>query len=152
MCLYSFLQVLLDLHSANLEDDPFWYPLSQHDENSLPLPQSSPRTVSNRPGYFCCMICQVYTKPVGEVYGMLRLAYVSFSLCISVTLASFFKDNIKQYQQKEKSKIISVSNLFYIKFKINHIPGWRFSYSYHSIQSDFRIYRYLIRCNYLGMV
>ena len=49
MCLYSFLQVLLDLHSANLEDDPFWYPLSQHDENSLPLPQSSPRTVSHRP-------------------------------------------------------------------------------------------------------
>lgn len=41
-----FQQVLLDLHSANLEDDPFWYPLSQHDENSIPLPQSSPRSVS----------------------------------------------------------------------------------------------------------
>ncbi|XP_022331909.2 regulating synaptic membrane exocytosis protein 2-like isoform X7 [Crassostrea virginica] len=45
-------EVLLDLHSANLEDDPFWYPLSQHDENSLPLPQSSPRTKTHQEAYY----------------------------------------------------------------------------------------------------
>ncbi|XP_061180633.1 regulating synaptic membrane exocytosis protein 1-like isoform X4 [Saccostrea echinata] len=45
-------EVLLDLHSANLEDDPFWYPLSQHDESSLPLPQSSPRTKTHQEAYY----------------------------------------------------------------------------------------------------
>lgn len=45
-------EVLLDLHSANLEDDPFWYPLSQHDENSIPLPQSSPRTKTQQEAYY----------------------------------------------------------------------------------------------------
>uniref|UniRef100_K1QCT9 Regulating synaptic membrane exocytosis protein 2 n=1 Tax=Magallana gigas TaxID=29159 RepID=K1QCT9_MAGGI len=45
-------EVLLDLHSANLEDDPFWYPLSQHDENSIPLPQSSPRSKTQQEAYY----------------------------------------------------------------------------------------------------
>lgn len=45
-------EVLLDLNSANLEDDPFWYPLSQHDENSIPLPQSSPRTKTQQEAYY----------------------------------------------------------------------------------------------------
>ncbi|XP_062566035.1 regulating synaptic membrane exocytosis protein 2-like isoform X4 [Saccostrea cucullata] len=45
-------EVLLDLHSANLEDDPFWYALSQHDESSLPLPESSPRTKTHQEAYY----------------------------------------------------------------------------------------------------
>ncbi|KAL5021135.1 hypothetical protein ScPMuIL_000290 [Solemya velum] len=32
-------EVLLDLHDANLDDDPVWYNLEDHDENSSPLPQ-----------------------------------------------------------------------------------------------------------------
>ncbi|KAL5014871.1 hypothetical protein ScPMuIL_009141 [Solemya velum] len=39
-------EVLIDLHSANLYDEPFWYQLGYHDDTSIPLPNSSPRTVN----------------------------------------------------------------------------------------------------------
>ncbi|XP_048727867.2 regulating synaptic membrane exocytosis protein 2-like isoform X4 [Ostrea edulis] len=45
-------EVLLDLHNSNLEDDPFWFSLAQHDENSIPLPQSSPRTKTHQEAYY----------------------------------------------------------------------------------------------------
>ncbi|XP_069106028.1 regulating synaptic membrane exocytosis protein 2-like isoform X6 [Argopecten irradians] len=37
-------EVLIDIHSSNLNDDPLWYQLGHHDETSIPLPQSSPRS------------------------------------------------------------------------------------------------------------
>ncbi|XP_041361301.1 regulating synaptic membrane exocytosis protein 2-like isoform X3 [Gigantopelta aegis] len=37
-------EVLIDLTTANLNDEPYWYQLGLHDDASLPLPSSSPRT------------------------------------------------------------------------------------------------------------
>ncbi|CAC5396537.1 RIMS2 [Mytilus coruscus] len=44
-------EVLIDLNTANMIDDPYWYHLSHHDNSSIPLPQSSPRTKSSQDPY-----------------------------------------------------------------------------------------------------
>ena len=44
-------EVLIDLNTANMIDDPYWFHLSQHDNSSIPLPQSSPRTKSSHDPY-----------------------------------------------------------------------------------------------------
>ncbi|XP_021377514.1 regulating synaptic membrane exocytosis protein 2-like isoform X2 [Mizuhopecten yessoensis] len=44
-------EVLIDIHSTNLNDEPLWYQLGHHDETSIPLPQSSPRTKSSQDPY-----------------------------------------------------------------------------------------------------
>lgn len=36
------LQILIELETALLDDEPHWYKLQTHDESSLPLPQPSP--------------------------------------------------------------------------------------------------------------
>lgn len=36
------LQVLIELESALLDDQPHWYKLQRHDVSSLPLPRASP--------------------------------------------------------------------------------------------------------------
>ena len=46
--LLHFLQVLIDLTTACLTDEPYWYQLSNHDNTTIPLPSSSPRTVCIR--------------------------------------------------------------------------------------------------------
>ena len=35
-------QILIELETALLDDEPHWYKLQTHDESSLPLPQPSP--------------------------------------------------------------------------------------------------------------
>ncbi|CAL1538466.1 unnamed protein product, partial [Lymnaea stagnalis] len=40
-------EVLIDLTTANLNDEPYWYQLDHHDNASIPLPASSPRTVNH---------------------------------------------------------------------------------------------------------
>ncbi|GFR83192.1 regulating synaptic membrane exocytosis protein 2 [Elysia marginata] len=37
-------EILIDLTTANLNDEPYWYQLDHHDNTSIPLPASSPRT------------------------------------------------------------------------------------------------------------
>ncbi len=41
-------EVLLDLYSANLQEELVWYPVGDHDENSAPLPPVSPKVVSRK--------------------------------------------------------------------------------------------------------
>lgn len=41
-------EVLIDLTSASLTDEPYWYQLSNHDNTSLPLPSSSPRNKTSK--------------------------------------------------------------------------------------------------------
>lgn len=45
MCLLNLrmpFQILIELETALLDDEPHWYKLQTHDESSLPLPQPSP--------------------------------------------------------------------------------------------------------------
>ncbi|XP_052764130.1 regulating synaptic membrane exocytosis protein 2-like [Mya arenaria] len=44
-------EVLIDLTTACLTDEPYWYQLSNHDNTSLPLPSSSPRNKTSRDPY-----------------------------------------------------------------------------------------------------
>ncbi|XP_025090830.1 regulating synaptic membrane exocytosis protein 2-like isoform X4 [Pomacea canaliculata] len=44
-------EVLIDLTSANLNDEPYWYQLGHHDDASIPLPASSPRTKISQDPY-----------------------------------------------------------------------------------------------------
>ncbi|XP_060601574.1 regulating synaptic membrane exocytosis protein 1-like isoform X2 [Ruditapes philippinarum] len=44
-------EVLIDLTSACLTDEPYWYQLSNHDNTSLPLPSSSPRNKTSKDPY-----------------------------------------------------------------------------------------------------
>ncbi|XP_050389025.1 regulating synaptic membrane exocytosis protein 2 isoform X3 [Patella vulgata] len=44
-------EVLIDLTSANLNDEPYWYQLSHHDDASIPLPANSPRTKTSKDPY-----------------------------------------------------------------------------------------------------
>ncbi|KAH9498275.1 Regulating synaptic membrane exocytosis protein 2 [Bulinus truncatus] len=44
-------EVLIDLTTANLNDEPYWYPLDHHDNASIPLPASSPRTKISQDPY-----------------------------------------------------------------------------------------------------
>ena len=39
-------EVLVDLTTANLNDEAYWYQLNHHDNGSIPLPSTSPRSVS----------------------------------------------------------------------------------------------------------
>ncbi|KAK3576252.1 hypothetical protein CHS0354_027051 [Potamilus streckersoni] len=41
-------EVLIDLTTASLTDEPYWYQLSHHDNTNLPLPTSSPRTKTSQ--------------------------------------------------------------------------------------------------------
>ncbi len=36
-------EILIDLYGANLDDELVWYPITDHDENSSPLPPVSPK-------------------------------------------------------------------------------------------------------------
>ncbi|XP_046375678.1 regulating synaptic membrane exocytosis protein 2-like isoform X2 [Haliotis rufescens] len=44
-------EVLIDLTAANLNDEPYWYQLGHHDDASIPLPASSPRTKTSQDPY-----------------------------------------------------------------------------------------------------
>ncbi|KAI8764624.1 regulating synaptic membrane exocytosis protein 2 isoform X3, partial [Biomphalaria glabrata] len=44
-------EVLIDLTTANLNDEPYWYQLDHHDNASIPLPASSPRTKTSQDPY-----------------------------------------------------------------------------------------------------
>ncbi|KAK7480085.1 hypothetical protein BaRGS_00028645 [Batillaria attramentaria] len=44
-------EVLIDLTTANLNDEPYWYQLGHHDDASIPLPASSPRTKVSQDPY-----------------------------------------------------------------------------------------------------
>ncbi|XP_070209321.1 regulating synaptic membrane exocytosis protein 2-like isoform X2 [Littorina saxatilis] len=44
-------EVLIDLTTANLNDEPYWYQLGHHDDASDPLPASSPRTKVSQDPY-----------------------------------------------------------------------------------------------------
>ncbi|GFN91093.1 regulating synaptic membrane exocytosis protein 2 [Plakobranchus ocellatus] len=44
-------EILIDLTTANLNDEPYWYQLDHHDNTSIPLPASSPRTKSSQDPY-----------------------------------------------------------------------------------------------------
>jgi len=39
---FLFAQILIELETALLDDQPHWYKLQSHDVSSLPLPQPSP--------------------------------------------------------------------------------------------------------------
>ncbi|RUS73733.1 hypothetical protein EGW08_018513, partial [Elysia chlorotica] len=44
-------EILIDLTTANLNDEPYWYQLDHHDNTSIPLPASSPRTKNSQDPY-----------------------------------------------------------------------------------------------------
>ena len=42
MVTFSLSQILIELETALLDDEPHWYKLQTHDVSSIPLPRASP--------------------------------------------------------------------------------------------------------------
>ncbi|ESP02664.1 hypothetical protein LOTGIDRAFT_138051, partial [Lottia gigantea] len=78
-------EVLIDLTSANLNDEPYWYQLSHHDDASIPLPANSPRSVNHLSppisirGLSDSDISELdYDDSIGVISGKAKVMVVSF--------------------------------------------------------------------------
>lgn len=80
------LQILIELETALLDDQPHWYKLQTHDVSSLPLPQPSPylprRHVHNdSPSKKLQSECHVCSSSKAKMFqGIIRDLYPKYEL------------------------------------------------------------------------